>query len=80
MRIDMWMDTACPWCYLGLRHLRAALSAFPHADQVEVVLRAHVLEPDLEGPVDTPRAAHLARTTGMEPEAESTEPTGGSPI
>ena len=34
MRIDMWMDTACPWCYLGLRHLRAALSAFPHADQV----------------------------------------------
>lgn len=73
MRIDMWMDTACPWCYLGLRHLRAALSAFPHADQVEVVLRAHVLEPDLEDPVDTPRAAHLARTTGVEAEAVAEE-------
>ena len=56
MRIDMWMDTACPWCYLGLRHLRAALSAFPHAGQVEVVLRAHVHRWDgvLEGVV----AAH----------------------
>ena len=30
LRIDVWSDIACPWCYVGKRRLEAALAQFPH--------------------------------------------------
>jgi predicted DsbA family dithiol-disulfide isomerase len=45
LRVDVWSDIACPWCYVGKRRLEAALAAFPHADEVEVVWRAFELDP-----------------------------------
>ena len=45
LRIDVWSDIACPWCYVGKRHLEAALARFPHRDAVEVVWRAFELDP-----------------------------------
>lgn len=43
LRIDVWSDIACPWCYVGKRRLEAALSQFPHS--VEIVWRAFELDP-----------------------------------
>ncbi|MFT3698011.1 MAG: DsbA family oxidoreductase [Kofleriaceae bacterium] len=45
LRLDVWSDIACPWCYIGKRHLEAALKDFEHKDQVEVVWRAFELDP-----------------------------------
>ncbi|AUX22550.1 DSBA oxidoreductase [Sorangium cellulosum] len=45
LRIDIWSDIACPWCYVGKRRLEAALARFPHRDAVEVVWRAFELDP-----------------------------------
>src|SRR5262249_11819836 len=45
MRIDVWSDVVCPWCYLGKARLETALSGFPHADEVEVVWHAFELDP-----------------------------------
>ena len=45
LRVDIWSDVACPWCYIGKRHLEAALSSFAHADMVELVWRAFELDP-----------------------------------
>ena len=48
MRIDVWSDIACPWCYVGKRHLEAALEQFAHARpeaEVEVVFRSFELDP-----------------------------------
>ncbi|GAA3691884.1 protein disulfide isomerase FrnE [Terrabacter ginsenosidimutans] len=36
MKIDIWSDIVCPFCYLGKRRLEAALAQFGHADEVEV--------------------------------------------
>lgn len=44
LRIEIWSDIACPWCYVGKRHLEAALARFPHRDEVEVVWRAFELD------------------------------------
>ncbi len=44
LRVDVWSDIACPWCYVGKRHLEAALAQFPHRDSVEVVWRAFELD------------------------------------
>jgi predicted DsbA family dithiol-disulfide isomerase len=45
MRIEIWSDVVCPWCYIGKRRLERALAEFPHRDQVEVVYRSFELDP-----------------------------------
>lgn len=45
LRVDIWSDIACPWCYVGKRRLEAALASFAHAADVEIVWRAFELDP-----------------------------------
>jgi len=45
LRIDIWSDIACPWCYIGKRRLEQALAGFPHAAEVEIVWRSFELDP-----------------------------------
>src|SRR5687768_6461024 len=45
MRIDIWSDVVCPWCYIGKRRFEQALAEFPHRDEVEVVYRSFELDP-----------------------------------
>ena len=45
MRVEVWSDVVCPWCYIGKRRLEAALERFPHRDEVEVVWRSFELDP-----------------------------------
>lgn len=48
MRIDIWSDVVCPFCWIGKRHLEAALETFRarHPEiGVEVVWRAYELDP-----------------------------------
>ncbi|MFD6416635.1 DsbA family oxidoreductase [Streptomyces sp. NPDC060194] len=45
MRVEIWSDVACPWCYVGKARFEKALAAFPHRDQVEVVHRSFELDP-----------------------------------
>ena len=43
MRVDIWSDLVCPWCYVGKRRFEHGLAAFPQRDEVEVVHRAYLL-------------------------------------
>jgi predicted DsbA family dithiol-disulfide isomerase len=45
LRVDIWSDIACPWCYVGKRRLEAALARFAHKNDVRVVWRAFELDP-----------------------------------
>jgi predicted DsbA family dithiol-disulfide isomerase len=45
MRVEIWSDVVCPWCYIGKRRFEEALASFPHRDQVEVIWRAFELDP-----------------------------------
>lgn len=45
MRIDVWSDVVCPWCYIGKRRLETALGEFEHADQVELHWHSFQLDP-----------------------------------
>jgi len=45
MRIEIWSDVVCPWCYVGKRRFERALAAFAHRDDVEVVYRSFELDP-----------------------------------
>jgi predicted DsbA family dithiol-disulfide isomerase len=45
VKIEIWSDVVCPWCFVGKRRLETALSTFEHADEVEVVYRSFELDP-----------------------------------
>ncbi|GGJ66738.1 protein disulfide-isomerase [Anoxybacillus voinovskiensis] len=45
MKIEVWSDFVCPFCYIGKRRLEEALSSFPHRENVEVVFRSFELDP-----------------------------------
>lgn len=44
LRIDIWSDVVCPWCYIGKRRLEAALGRFAHADEVDIIWHAFELD------------------------------------
>ena len=66
MRVEVWSDVVCPWCYVGKRRLETALEKFPHRDQVEVVWRSFQLDPSIpEGETHATLPA-LARKYGQD--------------
>jgi len=46
MKIELWSDFACPFCYIGKKRFEQALEKFPHKDKVEVILKAYMLNPN----------------------------------
>jgi predicted DsbA family dithiol-disulfide isomerase len=63
MRIEIWADVVCPWCYIGKRRLQTALAARGLED-VEVVHRAFQLDPTAST-VAEPTVDHLAAKYGV---------------
>lgn len=67
MRVEIYSDVVCPWCYIGKRRFEQALAQFEgHAD-VEVVWKPHQLDPRAPSQ-PTPALDAYARKFG--PDAE----------
>lgn len=45
MKIEIYSDVVCPWCYIGKRRFARALEQFSEADEVNVVFRPYQLDP-----------------------------------
>jgi predicted DsbA family dithiol-disulfide isomerase len=67
MKIEIWSDVACPWCYIGKRRFEAALAEFPHRDAVEVQWRSYQLDPSLPEHYDGTELDYLSTRKGMAP-------------
>jgi predicted DsbA family dithiol-disulfide isomerase len=65
MRIDVWSDIVCPWCYIGKRRLERALAALEAGDEVELVHRSFPLNPAAPRDRTTPRAEGLKAKYGL---------------
>ncbi len=65
MKVEIWSDVVCPWCYVGKRQWEDALSRFGHADRVEVVWRSFELDPRAPDRVELPMREVLKRKYGM---------------
>ena len=64
MRVDVWSDVVCPWCYVGLANLGLALDDYEHADDVEVVLHSFQLDPGAPTRDEQPLEERLAQKYG----------------
>ena len=71
MKIEIWSDVACPWCYIGKRRFEAALAEFPHRDSVEVHWRSYQLDPSLPEHYDGSELDYLSTRKGMAPQQVS---------
>ena len=65
MKVEIWSDVVCPWCYIGKRRFESALARFPHRDAVEVVWRSFELDPTAPARREGDGAERLAAKYGM---------------
>jgi predicted DsbA family dithiol-disulfide isomerase len=67
MRIDVWSDLVCPWCYIGKRRLERALAGLPDAQPVEIVHRSFQLNPAAPSGTTSSRRDYLRAKYGWSP-------------
>ncbi|WP_431964752.1 DsbA family oxidoreductase [Nocardia sp. bgisy134] len=65
MRVEIWTDINCPFCYLGKARFEQALAEFPQRAEVEVVHRSFELDPTLPADESGPVVAKIARKYGI---------------
>ena len=65
MKIDIWSDIACPWCYIGLTRFERVLAEFEHAEDVEVTVHSFQLDPSLPETFDGTETEYLSQRKGL---------------
>lgn len=63
IKVDVWSDIACPWCFIGKRKFEAAAAGFP--GQVEVEYHSFELSPDTPVDFEGNEAEFLATHKGL---------------
>lgn len=64
MKVEIWSDVMCPFCYIGKRRFENALAQFVHKDAVEVIWKSFQLNPDLKTNADKSTSEYLAEVKG----------------
>lgn len=65
MKVEIWSDVACPWCYIGKRRFAKALGQFEHRGDVEVTWRSFELDPSAASTYEESQPELLARKYGV---------------
>lgn len=66
MKVEIWSDIMCPFCYIGKRHFEEALKQFSEADKVEIEWKSFQLDPNLPKPAsDLNVYEYLAQRKGI---------------
>lgn len=65
MKIEIWSDFVCPYCYIGKRMLELALADFPGKDQVEIEYKAFELDPVTPSNPNLKVKKHLEEKYGL---------------
>ncbi len=65
--VDVWSDVACPWCYIGKRHLEAALRQFALRDRVQLTWHSFQLDPTSPAVSEEKVTEALSKKYGMPP-------------
>ncbi len=65
VKIEIFSDVGCPWCFIGKRRFEKALESFEHRDGVEVEWKSFQLDPDLPEHDHRNEIDYLVETKGM---------------
>lgn len=64
MKIEIWSDIMCPFCYIGKRRLESALADFEYADKIEIEWKSFLLNPDMVTDPSKSTLEYLSETKG----------------
>ncbi len=67
MKVEIWSDIACPWCFVGKRRFEKAIASFPERDSLDIVWRSFELDPNAPARQDKPTVDLLASKYRMPP-------------
>ncbi|WP_245673848.1 DsbA family oxidoreductase [Actinoplanes rectilineatus] len=67
IRIDVWSDVVCPWCYIGKRRLESGLERFEHKDDVSITWHSFQLDPTIPQGQREPVSEMLGKKIGAPP-------------
>jgi predicted DsbA family dithiol-disulfide isomerase len=65
MKIEIWSDFMCPFCYIGKRRFELALGSFEHKGDVEIVWKSFQLNPALKTDLGITIHQYLANIKGF---------------
>lgn len=65
MKIELWSDFACPFCYIGKKRFEQALNEFEFKDDVEVIFRSFILDPNAPKSTNLNGVEQLAQSKGI---------------
>jgi predicted DsbA family dithiol-disulfide isomerase len=68
MKVEIWSDIACPFCYLGKRKFENALNRFENREEVEVIWHSFQLDPAVSFEADRTMIQYLVDYKGYDPE------------
>src|SRR5699024_4603149 len=68
MKVEIWSDVMCPFCYIGKRRFEEALTQFEYSEDIRVEWKSFQLQPNLQTQPDKNMAEHLAQTKGWSTE------------
>ena len=68
MKVEIWSDIMCPFCYIGKRNFDKALEQFSHRDRIEVIWKSFSLAPDLKTDASIHSKQYLQDRKGMSAE------------
>lgn len=72
MKVEIWSDVRCPFCYIGKKKFETALQQFEHKDQIEVEWKSFELDPTLQTRTDINVYDYFAEIKGM-PRSQAVE-------
>src|ERR1700742_66427 len=65
MKVEIWSDVMCPFCYIGKRRFENALNNFENKDEIEIEWKSFQLNPDMATDPDTNIDQYLANIKGF---------------
>ncbi|MDB5175155.1 MAG: disulfide bond formation protein DsbA [Candidatus Saccharibacteria bacterium] len=65
MKVDIWSDIVCPFCYIGSTQFNSALKNFSHKDDITVVYHSFELDPSAPKHSEDTLHQMLAKKKGM---------------
>jgi predicted DsbA family dithiol-disulfide isomerase len=68
MKIEIWSDIACPFCYIGKRKLEKAIQKLPDSSSIQIEWKSFQLNPDLQTNENQNTLTYLSQTKGWSKE------------
>jgi len=65
MKVEIWSDVMCPFCYIGKRHFEQALEKLPFKNEIEVAWKSYQLNPEYHNTNNETIYDYLSRSKGM---------------